>query len=512
MNSPVLPETRQGRRQRPALRRACLLAGATVLSACAVGPDFKKPDPPKAERYTAEPMPEHTAEAAVAGGEAQKFSAGADIPAQWWALFHSDHLNALVAQALKANPNLDAAQASLRQAQENLLSQEGSLYPSAGGTYSATRQKINGASFGQPGTSFLYTLFNTSVNVSYALDIFGGVRRQVEAQAAQAEYQRFEFEATYLSLSANVATAAIQAASLRAQIAATQDIVAADRKELDVVQHQFELGGVSRADVLAQQTQLAQELATLPQLRKQLDQNRNLLAVLLGQLPGEPLDAQLDLDDLHLPQDLPVSLPSRLVEQRPDVRAQTALLHQASAGVGVATANMLPQVSINGSLGGVSGQMEHLLDAGNGVWSIGANIAQPLFEGGSLLHRRRAAVAAYDQAAAQYRATVLTAFQNVADSLRALDTDADALKAQLQAEQAAHSSLDLYGRQYEAGAISYVTLLTAQRAYHQSRIELVQAQAARYADTVALFQSLGGGWWNRDAQALAQSGANPANP
>jgi NodT family efflux transporter outer membrane factor (OMF) lipoprotein len=240
-------------------------------------------------------------------------------------------------------------------------------------------------------------------------------------------------------------------------------------------------------------------MATLPGLRRQLDQNRDLLAVLLGKLPADPLDAQFDLVDLRLPQQVPVSLPSRLVEQRPDVRAQTALLHQASAGIGVATANMLPQLSISGQLGGTSGQIEHLLDAGNGVWSVGAGLSQPLFRGGTLLHQRRAAVAAYDEAAAQYRATVLTAFQNVADSLRALDTDADALKAQLQAKQAAAASLELASRQFEAGGISYLSLLSAQRAYHQTRIALVQAQAARYADTVALFQSLGGGWWNRDA-------------
>ncbi|MBL6750170.1 MAG: efflux transporter outer membrane subunit [Nevskia sp.] len=500
------PAPEPGARLRRHGRRIALGLAAAALCGCAVGPDFKAPDAPKAERYTAAPMPERTASADIAGGDAQKFVNGADIPAQWWALFHSDRLDALVAQALKANPTVEAAQAALRQAHESRLAEQGSLFPSLDGSASGTRQKVNGASFGQPGTSFMYSLFNTSVNVSYALDVFGGVRRQVEAQAALEEYQRFQLEATYLSLSANVVTAAIQQASLRAQIAATQDIIEADRKELEVVKHQFELGGVSRADVLAQQTQLAQEQATLPPLRKQLDQNRNLLAVLAGQLPGDPLDAQFELIELRLPQEIPVSVPSHLVEQRPDVRAQTALLHQASAEVGVATANMLPKLSITGQLGGTSGQIEHLLDAGNGIWSVGAGISQPLFQGGALLHQRRAAVAAYDEAAAQYRGTVLTAFQNVADSLRALDTDADALQSQLQAKQAAAASLELAGRQFEAGAVSYLSLLSAQRAYHQTRIALVQAQAARYADTVALFQSLGGGWWNRNGAGDAAGG------
>jgi len=412
-------------------------------------------------------------------------------------LFQSAKLNALVQQALRSSPDVSAAQAALREARENVLAQKGSYYPSLDAKGEGVRQKVSGVQFGLPGVDSIYTLYNANVNVSYTLDLWGGVRREVEGAAAQAEYQSFQLEGTYLSLAANVVTAAIQAASLQAQLTATRDIIDADRQQLEVIKLQFDLGGASRSDLLSQQTLLAQESANLAPLQKQLDQNRNLLAVLVGQLPSEPLDAQFALSDLQLPKDLPVSLPSALVEQRPDVRAQEALLHRASAQIGVATANMLPQLTLSGSYGGTSTELGDVLKRSSNVWSFGAGITQPIFRGGALRHQRRAAIAAYDQAAAQYRGTVLTAFRNVADALRALDADAQEMQAQIEAERTAAANLELSRDQYKAGAISYLTLLTAQRSYQQTRIALLQAQAARYADTAALFQALGGGWWNR---------------
>lgn len=486
---------------------AALAAG--LVSACAVGPDFKRPDAPQAQAYTATPLPAQTAAAAGEAGRPQSFRNGADIPAQWWTLFHSPKLDTLVQQALQANQDVAAAQAALRQAQENYKAQTGSYFPSFDGSGNVTRQKISGASFGQPGgSSAIYTLFNASVNVSYTLDVWGGVRRGVEAQRAQAEYQDFQLEGTYLTLSSNVVTAAVQEASLRAQIAATEQIVDADRQQLEVVKRQFQLGGVSKVDVLTQQSQLANIAATLPPLRKQLAQTRDQLAVLLGRLPGEQPAERFELDDLKLPQDLPVSLPSSLVAQRPDVRAQEALLHQASAEIGVATANLLPQLTISGSYGGTSTGISDLLKSASNVWSLGGGITQPLFHGGELLHKKRAAVAAYDQAAARYRGTVLAAFQNVADVLHALDADAEALKAQDEAVDAADQALQLARTQYQAGSISNLTLLVSMRQYQQARIAQLQAQATRYADTAALFQALGGGWWNRQPAAVAV--ANPA--
>ena len=426
-----------------------------------------------------------------------------DIPAQWWTLFRSAQLNALVEQALKGSPDVAAAQAALRQAHENLLAQQGALLPQIDANASATRQKISGASFGQPqASSLIYSLFNATANVSYTLDIWGGVRRGIEAQRAQAEYENFQLEATYLALSANVVTTAIQEASLRAQIEATEEIIAADRKQLDTVQRQLALGGVSRLDVLTQQTELAHQMASLPPLMKQLQQNRDLLAVLLGQTPEAPLAAQFQLDDLKLPESLPVSVPAQLVEQRPDVRAREALLHQASAEIGVATANLLPQLTLTGEYGGTSTKLSDVFKSSSNVWSAGAGLTQPIFHGGELLHKKRAAVAAYDQAAAEYRGTVLTAMRNVADALYALDADAEELHEQDLAAEAAAATLKVSRARYAAGSISSLDLLVVARTYQQARIAQLQAQAARYADTAALFQALGGGWWNR-AAALA---------
>ncbi len=488
----------------PAAVRACLAGAALAvlaLGGCAVGPDFKRPAAPSTDRYTAEPQPQTTA---AAGGTAQTFVPGADIPAQWWAVFHSEKLNALVEQALRNNPDVSAAQAALRKAHEDLLAQEGSFVPHIDGSAGATRQKISAAEFGQPnGGSYIYNLFNASANVSYTFDVWGGVRRSVEAAGAQADYERFELEATYLSLAANVVTTAIQDASLRAQVEATSEIIGADRQQLKTVEKQLSLGGVSRLDVLTQQTQLANELASLETLKKQLNQNRDLLAVLVGQLPSTPPEAQFALDDLTLPAQMPLGVPSRLVERRPDVRASEAQLHQASANVGVATANMLPQITLTGQFGGYSTTASDLFKSSSNVWSLGGSITQPLFHGGELLHKRRSAVAAYDQAAAQYRGTVLTAFRNVADALHALESDAAVLEQQNLAASAAADSLTLARKRYASGSISPLDLLVVQRTYWQARIAQLQAQAARYADTAALYQALGGGWWNRDAAATA---------
>ncbi len=502
----IAPMTRQGGLSQNRARRAAALAsalGVLIVAGCSVGPDFVRPVAPEATGYTPEPLPAQTTASDIAGGEAQRFVQDQDIPGQWWTLFHSEPLNGLIEQALKANPNLQAAQAALREAQENVYATEGAFFPTVSGGVSHTREKISGATFGIPGFSSIFSVNTAAVSVSYPVDVFGGTRRSVEASEAQAEFERFQLEAAYLTLTANVVTAAVQEASLRAQITATEEIIDAETQQLDVLQRQFELGGSSRAAVLAQAATLAQERATLPPLQKQLAQQRNLLAVLAGRFPSEALAERFELATMQLPQDLPVSLPSQLVEQRPDVRSSQEQLHSASAEIGVATANMLPQFTLSGQYG--SSSSGNLFTPGTGIWSLGASVAQTIFDGGTLLHRKRAAVAAYDQAAAQYRSTVLSAFQNVADALRALQSDADALNAQVAAEQAARDSLELTRRQFQLGAVPYVTLLTAEQTYQQVRITLVQAQANRYSDTAALFQALGGGWWNRaDVAATAE--------
>jgi len=481
------------------------VGAALACGSCAVGPDFKRPPAPDTSQYTVQPLPPSTAVTDAPAGAAQAFATGAQIPAQWWTLFRSEALDALVNQALLANPTVQSAQAALRQAHENVLAAWGVFAPAIDATGSAERQRISGGEFGPGAPAAVYNLYNVSVKVSYALDIWGGSRRELEALRAQRDYQRYALEATYLTLASNVVTTAIAQASLRAQIDSTERLVAASSQRLEVVRKQQALGGASAADVLAQQTELSQDRATLPNLRDQLERQRSLMATLLGRVPSDQPDVSFQLSDLQLPESLPVSLPSQLVTQRPDVRQQEELLHQASAQIGVATANMLPQITLSASYGASSTTADALFHSVNRAWTVGAGVTQPLFHGGQLLHQRRAAVAAYDQAAAQYRETVLTAFRNVADSLRALSDDADALGAQNEAEQAAAASLALTDRQYALGAVSFLTLLNAQRAEHQARTLLIQAQAARYADTAALFQALGGGWWNRNAQTAANS-------
>jgi len=476
-----------------------VLAG---LPGCAVGPDFKKPSSPQTQAYTATPLPSTTATAAVAGGEAQRFVQGDEISAQWWALFKNEALNRLIGQALNDSPNLAAAQAALREAAENRRAQAGVLWPSLDANFSATREKFTGASFGAPALgSSIFTLYNASVNVSYNLDIFGGSRRAIEESQAQLNYERFLLEGAHLTLTSNIVTAAVLQASLRAQIRATGEIIAAEEEEVKLLARRLELGGAARPELLAQQAQLAQSRTTLPPLEKQLAQSRHLLAVLVGKFPSEAAQLpEFELAELQLPLELPVSLPSELVRQRPDVLASEELLHAASAQVGVARANQFPKLTLTGSYGPQATAFSDLFSSGATVWSLGAGILQPIFHGGELSAKHRAAVAAYDQAGAQYRLTVLQAFQNVADVLRALELDAQGLKAQADAEKAARDSLDITRKQYAYGAVNYLFLLDAERQYRQARITLAQAQAARFADTAALFQALGGGWWNREGK------------
>lgn len=474
-----------------------LFIGFTMAS-CTVGPDFHPPPTPKVTGYTAEPLAENTASADVAGGPAQSFLQGKDIPAQWWTLFHSESLNRLVKEALKANPGLKAAKASLLQAQENTYAAEGVFFPSLDAKGLALRQKTSSALFGSArGGSSKFNLFNASVDVSYVFDIFGGERRNVESLQAQAESERFQLEAAYLTLTSNVVTAAIQEASFRGQIAATQEIIDAEKRQFDLLRQQFDVGGTSMAGVLAQKTKLAQTRATLPVLKKKLALVRNQLTALSGRFPSQDDGSVFVLSALHLPRKLPVSLPSKLVKQRPDIRAAEAQIHAASARIGVATADFFPKFTISGSYGTVATRAGNLFSPGAGIWNIGTNLLQPILHGGSAIHHRRAAVAAYKKTVAQYQTAVLTAFRNVADVLRALEADADALQAQTQAAQAAAESLDMARGQFRVGAIDYLSLLDAQRGYEQVRISLVQARATRYADTAALFQALGGGWWNR---------------
>jgi NodT family efflux transporter outer membrane factor (OMF) lipoprotein len=476
------------------------VAAATLLACagCAVGPDFKKPAAPDGAAYTKNPPNSTAATANVAGGDAQSFANGGAISADWWTLFHSAPLNELIDASLSNNHDLKAAQAALSVAHENVLAQKGAYYPSVTGSFSATRQRQSGQiAPALNSNAFLYNLFTPQVSVSFVPDVFGLNRRTVESLKAQEQGVRFQMIAAYTTLTSNVVVAAIQAGSLQMQIDATRQLIEVNGNMLQILQYQLAKGYANRLDVAAQESQLAQIAATLPPLLKQLAQQRDLLAVLAGRYPNQAPDEKFDLSTLQLPQDVPLSLPSDLVAQRPDVLQAEANLHDASAKIGIAIANRLPNITLSANAGSSAAAIDQLFTTGTGFWGIGAAATAPIFEGGTLLHQERAAKAAYVQAAEQYRSTVLTAFQNVADTLAALEQDADGLRAAAAAADAAKVTLDLAQRQLQDGYAGYLALLSAEQAYQQARVSLVQAQANRFADTAALFQALGGGWWHR---------------
>jgi NodT family efflux transporter outer membrane factor (OMF) lipoprotein len=504
---------------RSSARVLLAVTAAGLTSGCAVGPNFRKPEPPAGAGYSATALPETSASAAVHGGEPQQFMIGRDIAFEWWELFQSSELDSLVKSAFKANPTLAAAQASLAQAQELVYAQRGFFFPALAAETQAERHKVSGntnssSTIGVQGNGVdllparedphrlphnlpsYYSFYTAELSVGFVPDVFGGNRRQVESLAAQRDAQRFALEAAYITLASNVVAAAIQEASLQAQIEATQKIIEADEKSLQILRDQFRLGFAMRIDVAAQETALAQVAATLPPLQKQFEQTRDLMRALTGKLPNAA-DPTFVFDALQLPPELPVSLPAKIVEQRPDVRAAEAQLHAANAQIGVAVDAMLPQFSITGEYGGNATQIPWMFRHGGPFWSLYGNVSQPVFQGGTLLHQERAAQQALKQAAALYETTVMTAYQNVADTLHLSLSDADALAADVDAENSARVTYDLTQRQMQAGYVAYLTLLSAETAYQQTLLTRVQAQATRYGDTVALFQALGGGWWNR---------------
>ena len=507
------------------LRAGALAAGAVValVSGCAVGPEFHRPPAPALPSYARPSLAATTAATAVTGGAAQRFVPDQELAAQWWTLFESPPLTALMEKALQASPTLVAAQAALRQALELVTVQRGAYYPTIQASFSPSQQKASG-NLSPPlsGPELSFSLYTAQATLSWMLDVFGGNRRQVEALLGTAEAQRFQLEAASLTLTTSLASAAIQEASVRAQLAATHEIIAISTQSLELTRRRFALGDVAQLDVAAQEAALAQVQLTLPPLQKQLEQTRDLLAALAGRFPSEPLAETFELAGLQLPEELPVGLPATLVVHRPDVRVAEAQLHAASAQIGVAIAARLPQLTLTAAYGGTSTVLTQMFADGNPFWSVVGNVMQPLFAGGALLHKQRAAEAAFAQAAAQYRSTVLTAFQTVADALYALHADAATLQAAVAAERAAKTSLDLTLLAQQLGAVNFLAVLSAQQTYRQALLTRVQAQAARLSDTVALIQALGGGWWQRldpaaappPGQQVSERGARerPASP
>jgi len=471
-----------------------MVFSALLLSACAMGPNFQRPTPPATADYTPAQQPRTTATAEGESGGAQHFIAGGAMPQRWWELFQCEPLDSLVHEALAHNPTVLEARARLREAQEDLTAQSrGTLYPRFDAQLGVTRQKLDPAAFGITAIPAEppFTLYNAQVNVSYTLDLFGANRRMLEGVRAQTEYQAYETEAAQLTLAANVVSAAIRQADLQAQIEDTEQIIEAQSGQVFISEARYRAGGVSLEDLNNQRTQLAQLRAALPGLQAQRQQLDHQLAVYTGKAPAEAAIPRFRLQDLKLPADVPLTLPSELVRARPDVRASEALWHQAAANVGVATANLFPRLTISGYAGSDRTDASQLANSLN-VWSIGATLLQPIFHAGELRAKKRSAAAAYEAAAQAYEQTVLESLQQVADSLRALEADALTLQARASAFGQSSATYAIAQQRFAAGGISEFSLLDVQRQQLQALADRNHAEAQRYADTAALLHALGG--------------------
>ena len=465
------------------------------MTGCMLGPDFQKPNVPQVKGYTAKPLRSSTVSAKTLAGAKQAFRTAQDIPAQWWTVFQSKPLEKLITMALQHNPDIKSANATLKAAHENRLAQQSTLFPYVQGNFFPTRQLTAGTlASNLANNDYLYSLQTTQLSIAYTPDVFGLNRRQIESFKAYEELMCYEKEAVYLTIASNVAFTAIQEASLRAEIKATQESIRIAQQLLNVLVKEQALGQLGSEAIVAQEAYLAQVKSGLPPLEKQLIQTRNRLTVLCGRFPSEILTEEFTLASFKLPDNLPVSLPSQLLEQRPDIRAAEARLHVASAQIGVAIANRLPNVDLNLYGGTNPLTLATLFATGTGYWGAGANFVGTLFDYGALLHKQRAAVAAYEISDAQYRSTVLSAFQSVADTLSAIELDAKTLKISFEAQSAAAKNLDIAKKQFTLGAGDYLAVLNAELVYQQASISLSQSQAARFADSVALFYALGGGW------------------
>ncbi|HET6177325.1 MAG TPA: efflux transporter outer membrane subunit [Candidatus Sulfotelmatobacter sp.] len=467
----------------------------TSLTGCTVGPHYHAPAPPTVTTYAPEAKPTSTVASPGAGGATQQFNEAAKIPEQWWTLFHSPQLDRMVREGLDNSPTLTQATAKLKQAQEEANARTGATkYPTVTGNLSVEGEQVNLAAFGVPFPNPApFALLNGSIAVSYALDFFGHNRRLIEGLNAQVEYQQWELEAARLMLAGNVVSAAIRQAQIRSQIGITRRMLELQQQTVHITDQRYAAGGISEYDVRSQNTALSQTQALLPPLEQELDVVNHQLAALLGKTPEEARVEDFDLASLHLPEELPLSLPSSLVRQRPDIRAAESLLHQASANVGLATANLYPQIVLSGSAGAIGTSFT----SGGSVWNVGASLTQPIFSGGSLRAEKRKAIAAYEEASSTYQEAVLQSFREVADALRAIDHDAQTLQARSEAAIQAEGAYRIAEKRYGAGGISQLALLDAQRQQLQTSLDRVIYQASRYSDSATLLQALGGGWWNQ---------------
>jgi len=475
------------------------VAAAAVVSAllagCTVGPHYRPPAPPTVGTFTPAPQPSQTVSSVGLGGAAQHLNPAKDVSAQWWTLFHSPELDNLVREALANSPTLVQAAARLKQAQEESNARTGATkYPTVNANVSAQREQIDLATFGVPFPSPPpFSLLNGSVAVSYALDLFGANRRLIEGLNAQVEYQRWQLQAARLMLAGNVVSAAIRQAQLGSQIEITRQMLELQQQQLSITEERVRAGGLPQYEINRQRTLVEQTRAAIPPLEQQVASVNHQLAVLIGKPPAEAQIPTIRLDSLQLPNELPLSLPSSLVRQRPDIRASELLLHQASANVGVATASLYPQIVLSGSVGGIGTSFTKGAD----VWNVGASLAQPIFNGGALRAEKRKSLAAYEEASSTYQQTVLQSFREVADALRAIENDAETLQARTEAATQAEVTYQIASQRYSAGGVSQLALLDAQRQHLQTTLDRTTSAASRYTDSATLLQALGGGWWEK---------------
>jgi NodT family efflux transporter outer membrane factor (OMF) lipoprotein len=488
-------------------RARCLLSTSLValLAGCAVGPDFRAPGSPDVTGYTEDGVPD--TRLPNAEEEQQSFVLGERISGDWWGLFHDQRLNDIVQQAIAGNQTIVAARASLAQAQQAVIQAGGVLYPQVDLGAGYSRQQVNGAQLGFPAKTPPFNLFTLGPTVSYSLDLFGGNRRRVEQEGALAEYQGYQVAASYLALTGNAVTQALNIASAREQIKAVEQIIADDEEDLRLVQTEFTAGEARRLDIETQSSQLEADRALLPPIRQQVSVARHALSILLGRLPAAWVPPDFDLSEFTLPPELPVTLPSDLVRQRPDILASESQLHAASAAIGVATAQLYPNITLSASFTQESLATSTLFNPASSVWSAGAQLLAPVFHGGALMAQKRGAVDAFDESLANYKQTVLTGFGQVADVMHALANDAQLLEAQRRALQSAEESLRLTRATYQYGNVGVLQVLEAQRLAEQARLGYVRAEAQRYLDTAEFLTAMGGGWWNSKDRALAEEAA-----
>jgi len=469
------------------------ICSITLLSGCTLGPDFVRPKPPAVERYTHDTEPSATIEV---GGIVQNFEKGGKIAHDWWQLFKSASLNNVVNNAISKNFSLQAAQANLRQSEATLQAGHGIFYPQVDLGFSPARQRFSPARFGSTSSGSTFNLYTISTTVTYTLDVFGGERRGVESLEAQKDLQQYTALATYLTLTGNIINTVIARAAYRSQIDATKQLIGVLQKQIDITENQVKAGTVPYLNVLNLHSQLSAIAATLPPLKQKLSQTEHLQASLVGLTPAEWHVPDVKLEDLTLPTNIPVSFPSELVHQRPDILSAEAQLHSDSAKIGVATASLFPTISLSASYGYNNTSLADLFISNGNIWAMAANFAQPMFHGGTLWYNRKAAIQTYEHSLANYRQVVVSSFEQVADSLKALEHDAETQQAQLDSLKASDQSLSLINANYAAGLVNYLQVLTVNSQYLQSKIGSLQILAQRFQDTVALIVALGGGWDN----------------